>query len=67
MSTQPVIVGYRVPLYMVIGRPIQVPKVEEPSAEQIQHYLDLFIGRLEQMYEQHKAKAGYPDSKLVVM
>lgn len=52
---------------MVIGRPIQVTKVEEPSGEQIQHYLDLFISRLEKMYEQHKVKAGYPDSKLVVM
>lgn len=52
---------------MVIGKPLHVPRISEPSEEDIRQHLDAFIASMQQIYEDHKAKAGYPDSKLVVM
>eukprot|EP00038_Savillea_parva_P017076 m.18995 g.18995 ORF g.18995 m.18995 type:complete len:350 (+) comp3649_c0_seq2:15-1064(+) len=39
---------------LVIGEPIQCPKTEEPSREQVQAYLDKYIASLEKLYNDNK-------------
>ena len=51
----------------VVGKPIELPKVAQPSKEQIQEYLDEFIAQMQGLFERHKASAGYPDLQLVVI
>ncbi|KAF5828936.1 diacylglycerol acyltransferase-domain-containing protein [Dunaliella salina] len=46
-------VPHRSPVKVVIGKPIQVPKVEEPSSEQVDHYLQTFISELSALFERH--------------
>lgn len=48
----------KAPLTMVIGAPLVLPKIEQPSGEQIQHYLGLFIQKMEEMYAAHAEDAG---------
>ena len=51
----------------VIGKPIELPKLAQPSKEQIQEHLEVFIVRMKELFEKHKASAGYPDLQLVVI
>lgn len=51
----------------VIGKLINVPKRENPSEEEVQRYLDAFIGEMKRIFERHKAAAGYPDLELLVI
>jgi 1-acyl-sn-glycerol-3-phosphate acyltransferase len=47
---------HRTPVHVVVGSPIVVPHVKDPSREQCQKYLDLFIAAMETLFEQHKRK-----------
>lgn len=62
-----VVTWYRAKLYMVIGKAIPVPHIKDPSTEEIQKYLQLFIQGMQEIYLKHQAEAGYPHSKLVIM
>jgi len=42
------------PVDVVIGKPIEVPQTSEPSAEEVDKYLGLFIASMEAMFEKHK-------------
>ncbi|GAB4815443.1 hypothetical protein N2152v2_002489 [Parachlorella kessleri] len=55
-----------VPMYIVVGKPIEVPRVYSPSLEQVHNYLDKFISALQHLFETHKAQADYPQERLVV-
>nr|XP_024215233.1 acyl-CoA wax alcohol acyltransferase 2-like [Halyomorpha halys] len=46
----------REPMTTVVGRPIQLPKVNEPSSEQIEHYHSLFTEELIKLFNEHKHK-----------
>ena len=52
---------------VVIGTPIETPRIEDPTREEVQKFLDMFIAQLQDIYERHKAAAGYPTSTLTVM
>lgn len=56
----------RVPMYIVVGKPIQMPRVEDPSPELVQKYLALFISEVERLFDSHKTRAGYPEERLLV-
>lgn len=51
----------------VVGRPIELPKIAQPSKEQVQEHLDIFIAQMKQLFEKYKASAGYPDLQLKVI
>jgi len=52
---------------LVIGKPLVVPKLSNPTHQEVQHHLDAFIEAMRRIYQRHQAVAGYPDSKLIVM
>jgi Diacylglycerol acyltransferase len=52
---------------VVIGRAIAVPKIEHPSHELIEEYLQRFIASMMDLYERHADAAGYHDRKLLIL
>lgn len=61
----------RVPLTIVVGKPIEVPALNRTednqiSEEMIELYLEKFIGELQRVFDTYKAKAGYPKETLTV-
>ena len=47
---------YRTPIHTVIGEPIHVDKVEEPTKAQIMELHDRYINALTQLFDEHKDK-----------
>ncbi|XP_049644125.1 2-acylglycerol O-acyltransferase 3-like [Suncus etruscus] len=50
------------PITTVVGRPIPVPQVHQPSEDQVNHYHQLYMCELQQLFEEHKASYGVPAS-----
>jgi 2-acylglycerol O-acyltransferase 2 len=48
-------------LYIVIGEPIAVPKINDPTKEDIRIWHDKYINSLIKIYETHKERAYYRD------
>ena len=42
----------------LIGSPIKIPKIENPSEEEVEKYHDLFIKAISKLYEEHKNEYG---------
>lgn len=60
-------IPHRVPMTVVVGRPMAMPHSEHPDEEVVQEYLDKFIAELEGMFERHKVEAGHKDLQLRVL
>ncbi|KAF6773305.1 hypothetical protein AHF37_07553 [Paragonimus kellicotti] len=45
---------YRTPVNTVVGTPIPVPKVEQPSREQVAELKDLYLDKLNQLFQRYK-------------
>lgn len=56
----------RVPIHIVVGKPIEVPKTDAPSKELQQEYLNKFIAEMESMFNRYKDQFGYKELKLEV-
>ena len=56
-----------VPVHTVIGRPIEVPKAEDPSQADIDKYLNQFILAIERLFETYKHQAGYSNVTLRIL
>mmetsp|Transcript_65894 Transcript_65894/g.157533 ORF Transcript_65894/g.157533 Transcript_65894/m.157533 type:complete len:397 (+) Transcript_65894:90-1280(+) len=54
-------------LITVVGRPVELPKIEEPSAEEVDHWHAKYIEALVQTFNENKAKVGKPDATLEVL
>eukprot|EP00042_Codosiga_hollandica_P033352 m.221380 g.221380 ORF g.221380 m.221380 type:complete len:202 (+) comp54164_c0_seq9:812-1417(+) len=48
---------------VVIGAPLAVPKIENPSKEEVARYLDLYIEALTKLYDENRAKYNTPATK----
>lgn len=42
--------------FLVVGKPIRVPKVENPSEELVDEYIEKFFNELEKLFEEYKHK-----------
>ena len=49
------IIPRRVPVTSVCGKPIDLPKIPEPSDEIVRYHLDRYINELQALYQQHKS------------
>lgn len=45
-----------------VGRPIHVPQCLKPTEDQVNHYHQLYMKALEQLFEDHKETYGVPAS-----
>lgn len=57
----------RVPVFVVVGTPIPVPKIADPDLETVQRYLQKFISQMTDLFEEYKAEAGFPGLELEVV
>jgi len=49
-------IPYSKPINIVTGIPIDCPKIEKPTDEEIQKYLDLYIAELQRIWDENKDK-----------
>jgi len=53
-----------VALNTVFGDALELPRIPEPTAEQVAQYHEQYMAALEAVFEEHKAQFGYADRKL---
>lgn len=58
---------FPVPVQVVIGKPIELPKLDDPSQEQINHYLQQFIEGLAAVFSDYKGRLGHEHVQLHVL
>lgn len=58
-------IGRPFPITVVIGEPIPVPKMEEPTQAVIDEIHTKYFDSLRQLFEKYKAEAGFPNQTLV--
>ena len=56
-----------VALHTVLGAPLQLPHIAEPTTEQVSKYHQLYIDALTQLFDTHKTRFGYENRKLQVL
>lgn len=57
----------QVPMHIVVGSPIEVPHLLDPSPAEVEAHLQQYIAALQSMFERRKAAAGHPRARLTVM
>ncbi|PIO63332.1 diacylglycerol acyltransferase [Teladorsagia circumcincta] len=58
---------YRKPIDTVVGAPIPVEKVANPTQERIDELHELYMEKLNDLFEEHKQRFGVaPETKLVI-
>jgi diacylglycerol O-acyltransferase 2, plant len=60
-------VPFDTPVTLAMGDPIVLPQIDEPTKEDCQKYLDIFIADLTTVFYKHREEAGYPELELVIM
>ena len=57
---------HRKPITVVVGKPLFVEKVENPSKEQIENLHENYVQELTKLYEEYNPKYGDTNVKLVI-
>ncbi|XP_020519353.1 diacylglycerol O-acyltransferase 2D isoform X2 [Amborella trichopoda] len=60
-------IPYRRPMHVIVGRPIELKRNPNPSKEEVAEVHALFVSKLEQLCQRHKAAAGHADIQLRVI
>ncbi|ELV10117.1 Acyl-CoA wax alcohol acyltransferase 2 [Tupaia chinensis] len=58
---------YTRPVTTVIGEPLQLPKIENPSQEIVAKYHELYIDALRKLFDQFKTKFGFSETQELVI
>lgn len=53
-------------LMTFVGKPVEMPKIEEPTARDVDEWHAKYLEALRELFEKHKAEAGRPDAKLEI-
>jgi len=57
---------YKVPVTVVVGAPMEVHKVENPTNEQVDKLHEDYMAALIALYDTHKKELGYGDRPLII-
>lgn len=61
------IMPFKIPINVVMGKPLRIPRVTKPTKEQVERYHTLYIRELVDLFEKHKRRFGYASSNLVII
>lgn len=50
-------------VYIVIGKPLVLPKIDQPTKDEVSNWHEKYVSGLKQLFEDHKEKAYGPESK----
>ncbi len=57
----------QVPVHVVIGTPVLLPQMDNPTDEEVQQYLDMYITAMEKLCERYKHETGHGDMQFQVV
>ncbi|CAG2173255.1 unnamed protein product, partial [Oppiella nova] len=60
------ILPWRRPVTTVVGKPIDVPKVDNPTDDEVNQLHNQYINSLEKLFHENKAKYGFNDVELII-
>ena len=60
------ILPYRSPVTVVVGKPIYVDKIVDPSDKEIDEIHSIYMNDLKNLYKKYNSKYGYSSIKLVI-
>ena len=55
-----------VELHTVFGKALHLPRIDEPSREDVDAWHAKYVAALKELYEEHKAQFGYGDRELQI-
>ncbi|XP_048873550.1 diacylglycerol O-acyltransferase 2 [Brienomyrus brachyistius] len=58
-------VPYAKPITTIVGEPITVPKIEDPSQEVLDQYHAMYITSLGKLFDKHKSRFGLKESDIL--
>ncbi|XP_047635230.1 2-acylglycerol O-acyltransferase 2-B-like [Phacochoerus africanus] len=58
---------FRSPIHTVVGAPIPVQRIQRPSREQVDALHAIYVERLTQLFEEHKARYGVPANRHLLL
>ena len=53
-------------IHTVVGDPLQLPKIEKPTKEDVQEWHGKYIQALQELFDKNKAKFGQKDAQLII-
>ncbi|XP_054721576.1 2-acylglycerol O-acyltransferase 1-like [Uloborus diversus] len=59
------VLPYRKPIHVIIGQPIDVEKISEPTQEDVDKLHQLYVDKLTDLFNEHKVKYG-PDLNFII-
>ena len=57
---------YRKPIHVVVGKPIEVKRIENPTREEIENMHATYVKELQKLYEKYNPIYGDKSVKLVI-
>ena len=57
----------QVPMHVVIGTPLPTPQMHNPSDEDVQRHLNLYITAMERLCEEYKHETGHADMQFQIV
>lgn len=53
-----VLPDYNLDVYNVVGKPIELPKMENPGNDDVEHWHQVYVERVKELYEKYKGLNG---------
>ncbi|XP_061265820.1 acyl-CoA wax alcohol acyltransferase 2 [Bos indicus] len=58
---------YAQPVTTIVGKPLPLPKIENPSKKTVAKYHAIYVDALRQLFDQHKTKFGFSEAQELVV